>query len=272
MIVGGILVICLGVFDALTNQELYISIFYLIPISLVTWYSGKWWGVGMALASAGAWFINDILSGAIYSALSIVLWNVIVRLNFFLIITFLLSLLKTKLEMETRLARIDPLTKVANRRYFYELAEMEIHRANRNQKHFTVAYIDLDNFKLVNDRFGHHTGDTVLSMVASTIHDNLRGSDTVSRLGGDEFIILLPETNSASAHWVIFRLQNLLIKTMHERDWPVTFSIGVVSFTCSPASVDEILDRVDKLMYSAKKEGKNQVMYEDYCGELSGEE
>lgn len=266
-----ILVIFLGIIDTLFEQDLYLSLFYLIPIALVTWYTTRRAGVLVTLLSAAAWLANDYLSGAVYSQLSVVIWNLGVRLNFFLIFTYMLSLLKVKLELESMLARIDPLTKVANRRYFYELAMMELNRASRYKKEFSVAYIDLDNFKLVNDRFGHQVGDSVLTVVASIIQLNLRKSDSISRLGGDEFIILFPETGNIAAQWVVFRIHNLLLKTVEERGWPVTLSIGVVTFNTPPASVDEILEKADTVMYSAKGEGKNRVKYEVVSEQLNVE-
>jgi len=148
----------------------------------------------ISIASAITWLIADFTSGHIYSHSAIPYWNMSVRLGTFLIITFLLSTLKSALEHEKELARTDSLTGIANRRYFIELANMEINRACRYKHPFTIVHIDLDNLKAVNDRFGHSTGDTVLRLVVNTIQNNIRATDIVARLGGDEFVILLPET------------------------------------------------------------------------------
>jgi diguanylate cyclase (GGDEF)-like protein len=186
----------------------------------------------------------------------------VLRFGFFYIGTQLLADLNARLKSEEELARVDSLTRIPNRRYFYELADTEIRRSLRYQRPFTVAYIDLDNFKLVNDRYGHHVGDAILLDVANLIDTNLRKFDMVARLGGDEFAILLPETGMDSARQVILRLQNVLLNEMHSHDWPVTFSIGVVTFTQQPRSVDEMLQEVDRLMYAAKNTGKNSVKHD----------
>ncbi|MBI1928984.1 GGDEF domain-containing protein [Candidatus Poribacteria bacterium] len=159
------------------------------------------------------------------------------------------------------MSRTDALTQVANRRLFYHLADMEISRARRNASPFTMAYLDLDNFKLMNDRFGHRIGDTLLCLVASTIQKNLRRSDTVARLGGDEFAILLPETGREAADEVLDRLRKLLLDLMSEKGWPVTLSVGAMTFIHPPDSVDEMIRSADDLMYSVKQSSKNMIQY-----------
>ena len=189
-------------------------------------------------------------------------WNMGVRLGTFLILTFLLSALKKAMEREKELARTDPLTGVANRRYFFELADMEINRARRYKHPFTVVWIDLDNFKAVNDGFGHSVGDALLRLVANTLHKNIRATDIVARLGGDEFAILLPETGSEPAEVITHKIQKVNLDTMEKNEWPVTFSIGVVTFVSPPSTVDEMLKISDGVMYSAKKNGKNEIKCE----------
>jgi diguanylate cyclase (GGDEF)-like protein len=144
-------------------------------------------------------------------------WNSTILLLFYLVVVFLLTEFKNRIEREEILARTDPLTEVSNSRYFYTLAEMEIERLSRYEHPFTVAYMDIDNFKNVNDRFGHRVGDELLVVVANTMQNNLRITDTVARLGGDEFIILLPETKGEGALTIFFRLRQLLMSAMESR-------------------------------------------------------
>jgi diguanylate cyclase (GGDEF)-like protein len=139
---------------------------------------------------------------------------------------------------------------------------MEINRARRYEHPLTVAYIDLDNFKTINDRFGHSMGDNLLRLVADTIKNNIRLIDTVVRMGGDEFAILLPETGPEAAKAITRKIQKINLELMQKNGWPVTFSIGVVTFISPPSTVDEILKRSDNLMYSAKNNGKNTIKYE----------
>lgn len=260
LIIGFVLVLIIGVIDFTTGTEISISVFYLLPIYLVTWFSCRWFGVLIAFASAIVWLIADLLSGHIYSHPLIPYWNMAVRLFFFLTL-YLLVRLNKKLHLEEQLSRTDALTQVANRRLFYHLADMEISRARRNASPFTMAYLDLDNFKLMNDRFGHRIGDTLLCLVASTIQKNLRRSDTVARLGGDEFAILLPETGREAADEVLDRLRKLLLDLMSEKGWPVTLSVGAMTFIHPPDSVDEMIRSADDLMYSVKQSSKNMIQY-----------
>ena len=139
---------------------------------------------------------------------------------------------------------------------------MEINRARRYKHPFTMVWIDLDNFKRVNDCFGHTTGDTLLRLVARTIQENIRATDTLARLGGDEFAILLPETGRDVAEVIMQKVQKINLDIMREHGWPVTLSIGVVTFTSSPSTVDETLRIADRLMYAAKNNGKNGVQYQ----------
>ena len=167
--------------------------------------------------------------------------------------------LKEALERERGDARNDFLTQIPNRRAFYEIASTEVQRSRRYDRPLTLVYVDLDNFKAVNDSMGHETGDKLLVAVAATIQRAVRGSDTIARLGGDEFAVLLPESDKASGEVVARKLQDLLLQTMHEHNWPVTFSIGLVSYRTPPESVSEMIRKADEAMYSVKQRGKNSV-------------
>lgn len=258
---GFAIVVLVGVIDHITGPELFVSIFYLLPIFLVSWFTERWMGVTISIVSAITWLITDFTAGHAYSYPAIPYWNMIVRLGTFLIMTLILWALKKALEHEKELARTDPLTGVANGRYFITLADMEINRARRYKHSFTVVYIDLDNFKTVNDHFGHSTGDALLRSVAHTIRNNIRATDIVGRLGGDEFAILLPETGPEPAEVITRKVQKVNLDVMQKNEWPVTFSIGVVTFLGPPSTVDEMLKISDGVMYAAKKTNKNAIKY-----------
>ena len=193
-------------------------------------------------------------------------WNTAIRLSFFIIITVLLSALKKSMDRERDLARIDYLTGAFNSRYFDELLQNEIDRIQRFGRPFTLAYIDLDNFKSVNDRFGHTVGDKVLCSVVISVRNHLRKTDVVARLGGDEFALLLPETNQESAHVALSKIQTYLLEEMQRSNLQVTFSIGVLTSICAPLTTDELVRMADELMYSVKCDGKNAIKYSVYTG------
>jgi diguanylate cyclase (GGDEF)-like protein len=256
------LVLLLGLIDVLTGPEISLSVFYLFPIVVATWLIGRGAGAFTSVLSAMTWRLADQLAGQTYSHALIPYWNMLVRLGFFLITTFLLSELQVRLRWETDSARIDPLTGIANRRYFYELAQLQIARATRHGEPFTIAYVDIDGFKSVNDRFGHASGDELLSLVATTTQANLRATDAIARLGGDEFAILLTHTEKESVEEALQRVSTLLAGLARDRQWPVAFSIGAVTFIRSPSSVDEMIRTADDLMYAAKQSGKGITRHE----------
>ena len=262
LILGIVLVISLGFIDKITGPEISFSIFYLLPIILVTWFSNKWIGILISIASAITWLLADLMSGGTYSHRIIPYWNTLVRLGFFMIIIYILLRLKSALELEKLLSRIDSLTGVANGKYFIEMVNGELIRSSRDNHPFTIAYMDLDNFKAVNDRFGHNEGDIVLCTVANTIRSNIRATDIVGRLGGDEFAILFPEMEAEKSQVVIRKIHKSLLDTVLENRWPITVSIGVGTFIGSQLSVDEIIIMTESLMYSVKNAGKNRIKYE----------
>jgi diguanylate cyclase (GGDEF)-like protein len=257
-----ILVMLLGGIDYLTGYELSFSIFYLIPVSMATWYTGKWNGILLSFFSTLSWFLADVMSGHIDSKPFITYWNASASLGFFLIVTFILSKLKTELIAERLLAQTDFLTGISNSAYFSELVTWEINRCRRNMKPLTLIYIDCDNFKAVNDNSGHHAGNNLLCLVANTVKNTIRETDIVARLGGDEFGILLPETGAEQANSVVHKIQNNLMNAMQKDEWPITFSIGVATYIKSPGTLDEVIGSADRLMYAAKDSGKNAIKHE----------
>ncbi|HXZ26130.1 MAG TPA: diguanylate cyclase [Nitrospiria bacterium] len=257
--IGLLLVVLLGIVDYLSGPEISFSIFYLFPIYLVSWYAGRWPGVVVSLASGLAWYLADRLDGHVYSSPPIPYWNASVRVGFFLITVYLLSELRRRLIVEAELAHTDPLTRIANRRGVYRAVEAELVRQRRTGRPFTAAYLDVDGFKAVNDRLGHHAGDELLRVVAETIRSQVRQLDTAGRLGGDEFLILLPETDGEAAHELLIRLSHSLTHEMRLRGWPVTFSIGASTFLDPPDSIDALLRQSDRLLYAAKTDGKDTI-------------
>ena len=166
------------------------------------------------------------------------------------------------LASEKSLARSDHLTGLANRRAFEELLEMECKRSRRYKRPITLVYMDLDNFKRVNDRQGHHTGDEVLVAVAATLRSNLRATDCVARIGGDEFAILFPETDEVASRIVLKKLDVVLQELLTRTNWPIGFSFGVVTFPTPLDSLEAMLERADKLMYEAKHSGKGSMLFQ----------
>jgi diguanylate cyclase (GGDEF)-like protein len=256
----------IGAVDFLTGYEIAFSLFYVLPVALVTWLTNRRLGLVTSLAGAIVWYWADVASGHPYPHPFIPVWNTIIRLGYFVIITLLLSALRRAMEREKELAHTDNLTGAMNSRFFYDLAQMEIDRFQRYEHPFTLTYIDLDNFKGVNDRFGHPVGDHVLRTVASSARKYLRKTDVFARIGGDEFVLLMPETNEESARVALSKILDGLKEEMRLGDWPVTFSIGVLTCNAAPPSTEDLVRMADDLMYSVKRDTKNGMKYSTYSG------
>lgn len=162
-----------------------------------------------------------------------------------------------------RQARVDFLTGVSNRRHFMEQAEQEIQRTNRYDTPLSLLMLDIDLFKQVNDTYGHKSGDDVLRTMATACRETLREIDIIGRIGGEEFAILLPETDKAEAADVAERLRAVLAnqKVPLEAGIPIHFtvSIGVASRTSKKDNIDTLLNLADEALYQAKKYGRNRV-------------
>jgi diguanylate cyclase (GGDEF)-like protein len=265
-IVGLLLVAALGVADSLTGYEYVFALFYLVPISMVTWLSGRWFGVLLSLAAAVTSFVADFETGQMSAPLAVYCWNASMSLGLFLVVALLLSALRRALARETELAHTDALTGAVNTRAFFSVLEVELARAQRSREPFTVAYLDVDDFKSVNDRFGHRTGDRVLRGVVDAMRRQLRKTDVIARLGGDEFAVLLPATGAEAAEVIIPKIQRSLQEDMRAHAWPVTCSVGVLTCVSPPPTVDGLIKAVDELMYSVKKRGKNGARHSVYTG------
>lgn len=157
-------------------------------------------------------------------------------------------------------AYTDPLTGALNRRGFDKASQREMARARRSGICFALALIDLDDFKLLNDQLGHQTGDKALVQFVGLLHRLMRPTDVLSRFGGEEFILMLPDTSLEDAVMVINRfLKELSAQTISGTDRRVTFSAGV-TVQQAGEGLDEVLLRADAATYQAKRAGKNRVI------------
>lgn len=150
----------------------------------------------------------------------------------------------------------DSLTGLYNRRYFYEILEMEFKRARRNNISISLLFIDVDNFKKINDTYGHKYGDHVLVKLANTLKKEIRDVDIISRWGGEEFIVLLNDTDIDGSRVVAERLRVAVEKQKFQTD--ITISIGVTSSDGS-ISIEKIVSLADDALYKAKEQ-KNMVI------------
>lgn len=263
---GILLVSLVGVVDYLTGNEINFSLFYLVPIVMITWFLDQTAGLIMSFLSALSWLAAEHAAGLRYSHPSIYSLNTLIRTSFYVFVTYLVAELQKARREERLAARTDFVTGAVNARYFNELLQMEVERIRRYPHPFTVVYIDIDNFKLVNDLFGHQTGDEVLRYIARELKSQLRSTDIVARVGGDEFVLLLPSARQPEAQVVISKVRPHLLRMMKQRSWPVTFSMGAVTCVAPPHSAEQVIGMADELMYEVKNVTKNDVRFATYTG------
>lgn len=196
--------------------------------------------------------------------------ELLVRVRTHLELKYMREQLKKSLQEQAQLtkelqnlANTDPLTGVWNRRYLLTLCEAEIERACRYNHLFSVLMLDLDRFKQINDIYGHSVGDEVLIGMTKIVKNSLRKVDFWGRFGGEEFVVILPETNLDSAVGVAEGIRATLEKTefpIQEKQVKITVSIGVSTYQLEDQKIDLVLQRADKALYQAKNQGRNRVV------------
>jgi diguanylate cyclase (GGDEF)-like protein len=256
---GLLLILAIGGLDTITSYDVSVTVLYLLPIVLIAWYEGGLPATLIAIFSAITWATSDLVSGHIYSHISVRIWNTVMILGMFLFVAYSISAVKKLFVKEHEHADTDNLTGVANIRFFYEQARLEISRSAEYKQPLTLAYIDIDNLRYVNDTLGHIAGDYVLHEVAKILRSTLRSTDLISRLGGAKFAVLMPETTNEIAMAVVYKVQERLLVEVKINSWPVAFSTGVVTCNCLTNTLDELIAIAEELMNAARETGKNVV-------------
>jgi diguanylate cyclase (GGDEF)-like protein len=173
---------------------------------------------------------------------------------FFWVIAELAHQLRNALELARHEGRTDPLTGLLNRRAFFELAEAALRRSRESTDPLAVAYVDVDDFKSVNDALGHETGDSLLRALGHALRGSARAGDVVARLGGDEFAVLLPSTGLEEARAVGRKIEALIAETLATTGISAGASIGVSVSSEGTPDVDALLHAADSAMFHAKRE------------------
>lgn len=189
-------------------------------------------------------------------------FNTLVQGASFAIVGWLVATLRQSQIRERELARIDTLTGLPNSRALYEEGSRMLELCRRTRRSITLAYIDLDYFKTVNDRDGHAAGDRLLQTVAQALRSATRAADLPVRMGGDEFAVLFPELGPEQVEPAIARLRQMLTQALADMANGVTASVGVVTFLAPPSDLEPMVQAADTLMYRAKQQGRNQLCRE----------
>jgi diguanylate cyclase (GGDEF)-like protein len=265
----GVALVCLAMIgmlaavDVATGIEMHVYAPYFLPICLAAWYGGRtsWIIVSVLSALAAEWAFHSM--GGRYTNSRYMILNTLTELATYVFIGTLTERVRQKDLRDTWSLRHDVLTGLLNRRGFRERLINDVRVVARYQRPLTLAFMDLDNFKTVNDSRGHQAGDEVLELVAQTIREDLRETDAAARIGGDEFAIVLPETDAHGARAMLERIRTALEARMRAIGCDVTASIGALSFRAVPADVETLLAHADQQMYLVKHSGKNRTVVLD---------
>ena len=250
--------------DYVTGDAITLSFFYLLPVIVTTTRVGLRAGLLLSLLCAVVPTTTEFISGIPFDPV-VEFWNSAVRGASLVTVTVLVDNLLSAFARESTLSRTDALTQLSNTRSFRARAEREIVRAARYSRPLTLVFMDIDNFKMVNDDFGHAKGDELLSNLGTLLKSSVRSHDVVGRLGGDEFGLLLTETDSDAAQLVVDRIRQGLEELLRDSGLPgpVSFSMGLLTTDSGHDSIETLMHVADQLMYSAKRAGKNQVKAKD---------
>lgn len=250
--------------DHIVSPLVSFATYYFVPIAISAWYLGDKRTYLLVLASsiAGTHALGESFPA---SGASILVYDFIFKALGFIILSYFVLHVRQLVSRLKEQNHTDYLTVANSRRYFYEASSMELARSYRHKYPVTLAFIDLDNFKEVNDTQGHDTGDQLLMRIADTMKSDLRDGDILGRLGGDEFAILLPQTNADQVKIIIRRMKKNLHNAVAPFNSSVTFSIGVVTYLADkPASIDALIAAADRTMYSVKKSTKNDIQFLEF--------
>lgn len=221
--------------------------------------------ISILLSLGITWTVNAVIDGGPLGEgliIAIIAPLVIAPLMSWQILGLLVKLDEAERQMQI-LSHTDELTQTHNRRYFMQYAEQELKRSQRSGEKFSIVILDLDNFKQINDQWGHLVGDHVLREISRVFKGHDRGADVFARYGGDEFIILLPQTNLEQVQSWASRIYKVFAETpIQWKDLRIQplFSMGIVVFEPGIHELDELLKQADDALYQAKRLGDNQFL------------
>lgn len=249
----------LGTLRAATDAEFAFATIALLPVLVISWFEGRYLGLLIAFLASAMWATGDLASDRQFGALWVPLANAVTRFITYALIVLLAAQVHRQIVREHEDAARDPLTGLQNRRAFLRDGATEIERATRYEHPLAIVFLDLDDFKQLNDTRGHDAGDAALKATGVALLGAMRASDRVARLGGDEFVALLPEIEYNAAIDAGHKLADRIKKVLRDFQ-PVGVSIGVAWFGKADRSFPEMLKVADELMYQAKENGKGTLL------------
>lgn len=260
----------LGLLRTSTEAEFAFASAAIIPVVAVSWAGGLAQGLLVSVLGAGMWVVADLMSGRQFGLAWMPVANGLIRLAIYGFVAYLTARVAMLLARETELATRDALSGLLNRRAFFAARAIEASRAKRYGRPLAVVFIDLDRFKQLNDTRGHDAGDAALKAVAEALRKSLRATDSVGRVGGDEFAILLPEVNLSEVTETANKIGAAIAAALSAFQ-PVSASMGVAWFDSVGNDFPALIKAADVLMYEIKQERKGGIRVQSCAAGASGE-
>ncbi len=247
------------IIDLYTGTNVRVFPLYFLPLALAAKRLGLRGALFASLLASIAWIVAQHLGGRVYP--HPIYWsiNFLTQGTAFVVVSILVARLEARLVSERVLSRTDALTGLLNSRAFHEHATRALVHTQQRDQAVTLAYLDLDRFKQVNDRFGHEAGDRLLSAIGALLQAQLGGSGLVARVGGDEFAALLPGIDEAVATRLLEETRSALLANPEVAATGVSASIGGIIHQHGPVALDDLIRQADALMYAVKNDSRNAV-------------
>jgi diguanylate cyclase (GGDEF)-like protein len=252
-------IVAVGAVDAATGIDVRVVSLYFLPLAMAGWRLGRRGAVLASLLAATVWMAAQYFGGP--QQWSAWIWgaNLVTQTAAFVTVGILVALLAERLEAEASLGRRDVLTGLPNRRALFEEAAIVLPLCRRHDNAVSLAFLDLDNFKQVNDRLGHERGDEVLRAFATVLASTPRASDVAARLGGDEFVLLMPHTRRDEALALVDRIRSRFAADARVAQTGVTVSVGLLTEDPASSTIEELLRHTDAALSDGKLGGKDRV-------------
>ncbi len=261
-IIAFLLVLFIGSFDVTAGyNNISMAFLYLFPIILITWFEGGIPATIIAIFSAITWSIADAASGPVYSHIAISIWNTVMVFGMFSIVVYSFATIKKLMIKERAFTGNSGTVHAADAALFYEEGQREMKRAARYKRPLTLARLAINHYNRITGTLGWDMGESLVLAVTETVMKTLRATDIVAKLDTHEFAILMPETKKEDAEVAVRKVQEHLSEMVKQNDWPVSFSIGVVTCTAPAATIDDLVTMAGDLMKAAPDDSGNRVQY-----------
>jgi diguanylate cyclase (GGDEF)-like protein len=257
--IGMAMVVAIAALKITVGHDIPVADFLLVPVAAVGWLARSRVYAYTAAACTAAVTVLIAEAGQAEAPLAGALATAAMRFALYLVVLTVLGAIRRMHDAREREAATDYLTGAVNARAFEKAAAIELERGRRYGRPLSLIYLDLDDFKGVNDTFGHGAGDNVLAELSHVLRCAVRANDLVARLGGDEFAVLMPEANRFSAMAVARRVREEVARVTLPDGRAVRCSMGVACYVWPPESLDALIHDADKLMYAAKERGKDRI-------------